>query len=363
MSWHRTGCLVFAALLVGAAVSGARGDDRPRLETHESYVDEIMRGTTLAVDDPVAVFGFVLDSLPDRVKVYPTENYYYFTFVHDGKSYDGNIRLDASTRDDGKLDFAYSEEMKEWFPETPVSYVQLDAAKGVTVEKLERLVYRVTYRQKSVVFALNDLSQVKPPPGVIGADETFIGPVFDDSAVRFFLVYNAKLKLFHYILDETVDNRDELLPSRRTDRILIGKRSGFAYYRDHRRPRKILIGVFEGNVWVNNHFDGPFDQLPDNFVEGDTLRKIILEVAPEMKGKIDRFGGMPDGAERYAIAPYVEYRKESELDLFHRCATRAEHSPGYYNCFMVDHRTDGTAHYRARSVARQASKARRPARS
>jgi hypothetical protein len=361
MSWYRTGILAIAALLASAGMSGARSEDRPRLETHESYVDETMHKTDLAIDDPMAVFAFVFDSLPDRVKVYPTENYYYFTFIHNGKSYDGNIRLDASTRDDGKIDFAYSEEMREWFEETPVKFVLLDAAMGLTVEKLERFVYRLTYKQKSVLFMLNDLSQVKPPPDVIGPNEAFIGPVFDDSAVRFFLVYNTKLKIFHYILDETTDNRDELIASKLTDRILIGKRSGFAYYRDHLRPRKILIGVFEGNVWVNNHFDGPFDQLPDNFIEGDTLRNIILDVAPQMKGKIDRFGGFPDGAERYAIAPYIEYRKDSEFAPIHRCATKAAHSPGYYNCFVTDY-GDETSHYRPRSVARQAAKANRSGR-
>ena len=61
-----------------------------------------MRPTTLDVADPMAVFAFVLDSLPDRVKVYPTENYYYFTFTHNGVDYAGNIRLDASDRDQGK---------------------------------------------------------------------------------------------------------------------------------------------------------------------------------------------------------------------------------------------------------------------
>jgi hypothetical protein len=45
---------------------------------HESSIDEAMRPTTLAVEDPMAVFAFVFGSLPDRVKVYPTENYYYF---------------------------------------------------------------------------------------------------------------------------------------------------------------------------------------------------------------------------------------------------------------------------------------------
>ena len=37
-----------------------------------------------------------MSQLPERVKVYPTENYYYFGFLHDGIRYAGNIRLDAS---------------------------------------------------------------------------------------------------------------------------------------------------------------------------------------------------------------------------------------------------------------------------
>ena len=72
--------------------------------------------------------------------------------------------------------------------------------------------------------------------------------------------------------------------------ILVGKRTGFAYYRDHRLERKILIGVFEQNVRLNNYFDGPFDQLPDNFIEGDTLRQAIIDSDPGLKGKIDRLG-------------------------------------------------------------------------
>ena len=42
---------------------------------------------------------------------------------------------------------------------------------------------------------------------------------------------------------------------------------------------------------LNDYFDGPFDQLPDNVLEGDTLRRIILELEPGLKGQIDRFGG------------------------------------------------------------------------
>src|SRR5262249_24411332 len=147
-------------------------------------------------------------------------------------------------------------------------------------------------------FELNDLSGVKPPDGFLTPDERYIGPVFDESGIRFFLVYNGKLKLFHYLLDETVRVGDHFFQANAPDKIVIGKRTGFAFYRDRHRDRKILIGVFEGNSRVNNYFDGPFDQLPDNFIEGEALRSAILEVEPGLAGRIDRFGGLPNGQDR-----------------------------------------------------------------
>ena len=124
-----------------------------------------------------------------------------------------------------------------------------------------------------MVFALNDLSKVKPPAAALAPGEQFIGPVFDDSAVRFFLVFDPKLKLFHYILDETIKPADVLVPAPVGDgRILIGKRTGFAFYRDQQRDRKIMIGAYDGNVIANNYLDGPFDQMPDNFMKDDAFR-------------------------------------------------------------------------------------------
>ena len=222
-------------------------------------------------------------------------------------------------------------------PGCKVTHVVLDAAKSVTVEKVAPLVYRVSHGGKTVVFELNDLSNVKPPPGAFGPDEVYLGPVSDESAIRFFLVFNRKLKLFHYVLDETVEVADQFVRAEATDRILIGKRTGFAYYRDHKLDRKILIGVFEGNSRVNNYFDGPFDQLPDNFIAGEALRDAILAVEPKLAGKIDRYGISPGGADRYMIGPYRHYRTEDELSIFDSCATD-KHIPTarYYECFVFD---------------------------
>jgi hypothetical protein len=357
--------LCFAAAILGAGPPRARAgeaDELPRLSTNQGYIEDVMRVSPLDVADPMATFAYVLGRLPNRVKVYPTENYYYFSFIHNAVRYAGNIRLDASTRDQGKVHFGYYKDLAEWKDEEQVTYAVLDGTRGVQVEKLDRLVYRVSFRDKSVAFELNDLSQVIPPDGVLSPDERYIGPVADESGVRFFLVYNGRLKLFHYLLDETV-RADEYDRTVASDRILIGKRTGFAFYRDHKRPRKILIGVFEANSRVNNYFDGPFDQLPDNFIEGESLRSAILEVQPNLAGLIDRFGGSPEGNDRYMIAPYMHYRTEEDLLAFDVC-TRNPRLPAslYYACFLHDPQPAEPAASQASAPAAARKKARKSTR-
>ncbi len=339
-----TCCIALATVALSAVAAGpafGQAGHSPRLITHQSYVEEVMGNPDLPIQDLKAMFAFVLGSLPDRVKVYPTENYYYFSFITNRIRYAGNIRLDPGDRDQGKVHFAYFEDMAEWREEPPITYRLLGKADGVTVEKLEPLLYRVAYQDKSVLFELNDLSKVVPPPGTMTADETYIGPVFDDLAIRFFLIYNSRLKVFHYVLDETEKVNDGFIPARQTDRILIGKRTGFAFYQDDKQNRKILIGVFEGNVLVNNYFDGPFDQLPLNFIEGDALRKAIVEVEPSLKRKVNRLGDLADGSGRFLIAPYAYYRSEEELLAFHSCTINNRIPAKDRNaCFAMDWSTD-----------------------
>ena len=330
--------LLIAALGLAllATATAAQEPGPPPLQTNEAYVNDVMRKSTLTVDDPMAVFAYVLDSLPARVKVYPTENHYYFSFDLNGIRYAGNIKIDARLRAEGKVEFSYYEDRGPWLPDTKATALTLDASRGVTVEQVEPLAYCIIYRNKSVVFALNDLSQVKPPASALAPDDHFIGPIFDESAVRFFLVFNSRLKVFHYILDETVTPADVFVPAPvGHGRILIGKRTGFALYRDQQRERKILIGVFRDNVAANNYIDGPFDQMPDNFIVDDSYRDAILAVEPDLKGQINRYGSFPDGA-RFAVEPYMEYRSPSDLGIFDRCATNQRIPPKRHAaCFSL----------------------------
>ncbi|MGH6771092.1 MAG: hypothetical protein ACRECO_18955 [Xanthobacteraceae bacterium] len=331
---------VLAASLVAAAA--ASEPNLPRLQTNQQFLEDLAVANAFDIKDALSVFRFVLNSLPERVTVYPTENYYYFKFNYGGVSYSGNIRLENERRDQGQVHFAFAPEFNEWKQEEdPAIFKILTKKDGVTIQRVDALTYRISLGDKSVMFALNDLRHVKPPQGAMSADERFIGPIFDESGVRFLLVYNQRLKAFHYLLDETTTPNETFVPSPSTDRILIGKRTGFAFYRDHKLDRKILIGVYEGNSRVNNYYDGPFDQLPDNFIEGDSLRNAILDVAPRLKGRIDRYGSSFDGETRYMIAPYVHYMVEDDLLMFHNCAESKEVPADQYPlCFAYDESQD-----------------------
>jgi hypothetical protein len=319
------------AVFVGSAAG--QSSQLPRLETNQAYVEEVRRPMALAITDPTAVFAFVFTALPDRVMVYPTENYYYFSFLHEGVRFAGNIRIEPQDSGGQTVHFTYYEDTSEWREDTPDNHIILDGSRGVTTAKIGRFLYRISYNGKSVLFALNDLSQVKPTSNAIGSDERFIGPIFDESGIRFFLIFNPRLKIFHYVLDEAETAGDQFFSPKGSDRILIGKRTGFAYYRDHHLDRKILIGAHETNMRVNNYFDGPFDQLPDNFIEGETLREAILQVQPNLKHKIDRFGSDPTGEVRFTIDPYLPYRQIKDLYSIDRCARSKLHASTYYACF------------------------------
>ena len=116
---------------------------------------------------------------------------------------------------------------------------------------------------------------------------------------------------------------------------MIGKRTGFAFYRDG--ERKILVGVHERNSRLNTALDGPFDQLPENFIEGEALREAIVAADPGAKGKIDRLGNFIDGSGRYLIHPYLLYRAPGDLAVFHRCVTsKAVAAAEKPLCFVIN---------------------------
>lgn len=305
--------------------------------TNQAYVEALRQPVAVDIADPLAVFAHVLRELPGEVTVYPTENYFYFSFTQAGMTLAGNIRLDAADRDEGFLHFGYFEEYAFWREAEEATYRKLGAADGVVVERLAPLRYRVTFRGRGVVFALNDLSAVTPPAGLLTPDEDYIGPVFDESGMQFYLAFNRAARTFLYLLRDVPENAERFDAAKAAPHVTIGRRTGFAFYTDRQNvARRILIGVFAGSSRLNNYLDGPFDQLPDNFLRGDTLREAILTMFPDKRGTIDRYGATPGGAERYAISPYIYYSDEAELKLFDACIDDpARPAAAYYVCFNM----------------------------
>jgi hypothetical protein len=316
--------------LLALASPALAGD--PVIHYNKDYVEEAMAPPAFDIADKMAVLSAVLNGLPDAVKVYPTESYFYFYFHHKGIKYAGNLRFDIADRDAGIVHFNYFKDFTDWQRDENGFSADLGAKDGVRLTKAGNLLYDLEYKGKTVRFALNDVGASRPPAEALRPNETYIGPVFDESAIRFFLVFDNERKIFLYLLDETQPVPDQFDMSEVSDRITIGIRTGYAFYDDRFARRKILVGVNQLNTSVNNYLDGPFDQLPDNFLKADILKNAILAASPDRAGQIDRFGNSPDGETRYLIAPYMQYEDQNELASIADCAAE-EQPPVYYSCF------------------------------
>jgi hypothetical protein len=137
------------------------------------------------------------------------------------------------------------------------------------------------------------------------------------------------------VLNETGEVFDQLDKTELSERILVGQRTGFAFYNHHHLDRRVLIGVHGANTVVNNYFDGPADQLPENHIVNDNLRKSIIDSNPSMKDRLDAFGYLKSGEGRYLIVPYIQYYTIEELAGYDQCATDTNLATKFYDaCFV-----------------------------
>ena len=101
------------------------------------------------------------------------------------------------------------------------------------------------------------------------------------------------------------------------ENLLIGKRSGFAFWVDE-RGRKILAGVRQLNIRRNDSYDGPFDQLADNYAAEVGISELIQQAFPTLEGRIDTYGYYIDRepSVRVALSTYRQYVSTSDIMQF-----------------------------------------------
>lgn len=340
------GCVVVACLMAGLAVQGAttEGAEEQGAKDQRSFQGLARlggRATVLpafnqrfiegmctpeaALDDVHTVLGLLFSALPSEAMIYPSENYYYFILHLGGHELWGNLRFSPEERDAGILPFAYFDRAESATRTgTELRVIRnLEVKDGVLLERREPSVYQVTYRGKMVTFRLHELDQTPPVMFGLREDEVFVARTFDESGYQFFLLFNTKRNYFLWVLNEEEVVPDELVPmedfKRVHQEVVIGKLSGFVFWvnRDE-GVRKILVGVRQASVARNDYFDGPFDQLADNYVEQTRVGDYMQMANPSLRGRIDLYGHFTDPSRpgRVALTNYYVYLAKTDLVEF-----------------------------------------------
>ena len=291
----------------------------PYLLFNEKFVEGVTVDVGLDMTDIDGVFWHIFSRLPDEVIVYPSENYYYFIFYADGMQYWGNIRLAAGRRERGVLSFAYFEFTE--FPSVPgrgKSYSKyFTDSDGIRLTEIDPFTWDVRYNRRTVRFHLNKLRQDPPESFQLAENEAFIERTLDESGLRFFLLFNTDANYFSWVLNEEegVPERFEAI----ADDVLLGTRSGFAFWVDgEHQDRKVLATIRSISVTRNDYYDGPFDQLADNYVDESKVSEWMIRAYPSLEGRIDKYGYYMDSerASRVAISAYGTYYTRADILSF-----------------------------------------------
>ena len=279
----------------------------------------------LDLDNIEDVFWYIFSRLPDQVTVYPSENYFYFIIFVNGQQLWGNMRLPAGQRENGLLSFAYFQ-FNEF---TSITGRGSSNAKffsredGLEIGEVDRFTYIVKFGGKAVTFNLHKLSQEPPKLFPLGQNETFIQRTFDESGYQFFLLFNEVTDTIFWVLNEEDGITDIMEPFDPNDEamedLIVGKRSGFAFWIDRQHGnRKVLMAIRRLSVTRNDYYDGPFDQLADNYADETNVAEYMQRSLPGLRGRIDKYGYYKDRERpvRVALSNYFTYFSRNDLKTF-----------------------------------------------
>ncbi len=293
-------------------------DAGPYLLFNQRWI-EGLSSSPIDMEDVDAVFWYVFSGLSKEVYVYPSENYYYFILYADQRQFWGNIRLPTGRRDRGVLSFGYFEYRESSFGiDTQLKRSKFFTdADGLRIDKKDDFTYVVRYGGKEVTFNLHRLLQEPPKLFPLGESEIFVERTFDESGFQFFLLFNNQKNYLFWVLNE-----EELVPDifePLGEDILVGKRSGFAFWVDsEHNNRKVFVAVSGQNATRNNYYDGPFDQLADNYADEADIAYYLQRAYPSVQGRIDKYGYYTDTEtpSRVAVYAYYVYYTEASLQKF-----------------------------------------------
>jgi hypothetical protein len=323
-------------LLTDRAVSQ---EDRPRhFELNEDMIRAVNTPANPQACSPNEVLGDLFKQISPVARIYPTENYYYFSFYRGGKSYSGSLRLAVDSRDDGIVQYACYETYTSWLEVNPKAGLekQLSRDDGVFVTKISDFEYNIEFQDIGVTFVLNNIDQT-PDKDKLRKGEKFVGRIFDESALIFDLVYNTIEKAFYFVLDTRKRIPDAFV--RMKDNVYVGKRTGFVFFEDVAMKRFILIAVHSEEVNKNTPYDGPGDQLPENFYKDLGFLDYVYEAHPDLVGKLTSGGTYINSGSIFAIYSYRDYFSKKDFGFIDSCITKNPSGTKLILCLTRQHRS------------------------
>jgi hypothetical protein len=246
-----------------------------------------------------------------------------------GENVRGNIRFDLRFAEQGKLPVIFYE-LKSSGEEENERYKVMEKSADFNIIRHDKLNYSIFYKGRTISASLYDLTPDMESFRLASDSEDYIGPIYDDSAVKFDLIYHRKANVFLYLLNERSTAFESFRSMGGTSNIIIGSRTGFAYFVEP-DGRKILVGLLKKESEENSFYDGPFDQFPDTVLDGEKLRAALEVFEPRLKGSILPGGWyIDDIGSRYSIFPFMLYSSENELFLAASCGLNADLSKLYF---------------------------------
>ncbi len=253
------------------------------------------------------MFQAIFAQIPKETQVLPTEHYFYWQGVSEGKSVRGNLRFANGLRERGELSFSYT---CGEFSASP----HFTAKDGVILTCEDAFTVVLQSAGRTVKFHLHELPQTPPSASQLLPGEQFVERTCDESGLRFYLIYQREGNCFNWLLDEAtpgnfVPLEGNLHHETRTDFVF-----------EITPQRKLLVGVKQSHVRANDAYDGPFDQLADNYAEASGRQALLEKAVPECAGRIDAWGNYRDTEkpQRVGLVPYFIYPNLQEMKAWRK---------------------------------------------
>jgi hypothetical protein len=322
--WHVRRLVSLMVTLALASCSADTSEDTSTTPVrhfvlNETMIEDLATGVRDTACDPTQVLPQLLAQIGPEADIYPSENYYYFSFNEAGSLFSGSLRLASDRRDDGIVDYVCYETYRPWLPTGGEVRVEqhLSAADGVTVSKLSANAYHIEYDGIKTRFTLAKLDHESAGAPLLPGDHR-VGRSHDESGTVFELVFSDKLNDFYFLLDPQNSPPDDL--ARTAPNTFVSRRTGFAYFKAPDSKRYVLVGVNRQETLVNSVFDGPFDHLPENDYADIGFWDYVYKAYPDMVGNHTPGGTVGKDGMIFSIRPYRLYDHANDLRFVEACA-------------------------------------------